>query len=65
MADYQAFTGKALQDFVKNSGIHVIGWRPFRELMRRKAGRGLRKGRMGVHVGGGPRRSFRCICPDR
>jgi predicted glycoside hydrolase/deacetylase ChbG (UPF0249 family) len=40
VADYQAFTGDALRDFVKNSGIHVIGWRPLRELMRRKAGRG-------------------------
>ena len=39
VADYQSFTGKALQDFVKNSGIHVIGWRPLLDLMRRKMGR--------------------------
>jgi hypothetical protein len=40
VADYQAFTGDALRDFIKNSGVNVIGWRPLRELMRRKAGRG-------------------------
>jgi hypothetical protein len=40
VADYQAFTGKPMRDFLKKSGIHIVGWRPLRDLMRRKAGMG-------------------------
>ncbi len=34
VADYQAFSSPELRDYVKNSGIQVIGYRPIRELMR-------------------------------
>jgi predicted glycoside hydrolase/deacetylase ChbG (UPF0249 family) len=34
VADYQAFSSPRLRDFVKNSGIQLIGYRPIRELMR-------------------------------
>jgi len=34
VADYQAFTSSELRDHVKDSGIHVIGYRALRELMR-------------------------------
>jgi predicted glycoside hydrolase/deacetylase ChbG (UPF0249 family) len=34
VADYQAFSSDQLRDFVKKSGIQVIGYRPIRELMR-------------------------------
>ncbi len=35
-ADYQAFTSEELRDYVKNSGVRVIGYRALRELMRAK-----------------------------
>lgn len=35
-ADYQAFTSGELRDYVKNSGVQVIGYRALRELMRAK-----------------------------
>ena len=34
VADYETFTSKALKDYVKDSGIHIIGWRVLRDLMR-------------------------------
>jgi hypothetical protein len=34
VADYQAFSSKALANFINNSGIHVIGWRVLRDLLR-------------------------------
>jgi predicted glycoside hydrolase/deacetylase ChbG (UPF0249 family) len=34
VADYEAFTSKELRDAVRNSGVHVIGYRALRELMR-------------------------------
>jgi predicted glycoside hydrolase/deacetylase ChbG (UPF0249 family) len=34
VADYRAFTSEALRAFVQNSGIHVIGCRDLRDLMR-------------------------------
>jgi chitin disaccharide deacetylase len=35
-ADYQAFTSAELRNFVKQSGIQVIGWRVVRDWMRKK-----------------------------
>ena len=34
VADYKAFTSPELRDYVRNSGIHVIGYRTLRDLMR-------------------------------
>ena len=34
VADYQAFTSAELRDYLKNTGIHVIGYRALRDLMR-------------------------------
>jgi len=34
VADYQAFMSVELRDYVKNSGVQVIGYRALRELMR-------------------------------
>jgi predicted glycoside hydrolase/deacetylase ChbG (UPF0249 family) len=34
VADYEAFTSPELRDYVKGSGIHVIGYRTLRDLMR-------------------------------
>ena len=34
VADYQAFSSQELRSFVQNSGIHVIGYRHLRDLMR-------------------------------
>lgn len=34
VADYQAFTSEALHAYVKDLGIHVLGWRTLRSLMR-------------------------------
>jgi predicted glycoside hydrolase/deacetylase ChbG (UPF0249 family) len=34
VADYQAFTSKAVADYIRDSGIHIIGWRVLRNLMR-------------------------------
>jgi hypothetical protein len=34
VADYQAFSSETLRKYVKDSGIHVIGWRVLRDLMR-------------------------------
>ena len=34
VADYQAFTSAELRDHLKNTGIHVIGYRALRDLMR-------------------------------
>lgn len=34
VADYEVFTSKALRSFVRKSGIHLIGWRALRELLR-------------------------------
>jgi predicted glycoside hydrolase/deacetylase ChbG (UPF0249 family) len=39
VADYQAFTSSALRNFIKRSGIQVIGWRTLRDGMRKKTGR--------------------------
>jgi len=36
VADYRAFTSGELRDYVRNSGVQVIGYRPLRELMRAK-----------------------------
>ncbi len=38
VADYQAFTSSALRNFIKRSGIQVIGWRALRDSMRKKKG---------------------------
>ncbi len=35
IADYQAFTSTELRDHVRNSGVHVIGYRALRDLMRK------------------------------
>jgi len=35
-ADYQAFTSSAMRNFMKRSGIQVIGWRVLRDWMRKK-----------------------------
>ncbi len=34
VADYEAFTSKALRAYVRDSGIRVLGWRVLRDLMR-------------------------------
>ena len=34
VADYEAFTSPELRDYVKGSGLHVIGYRTLRDLMR-------------------------------
>jgi hypothetical protein len=34
VADYQAFTSSELRDYAKGSGIHVMGYRVLRDLMR-------------------------------
>jgi hypothetical protein len=34
VADYQAFLSSDLRDFLRNKGIHVIGYRAIRDLMR-------------------------------
>jgi predicted glycoside hydrolase/deacetylase ChbG (UPF0249 family) len=34
VADYEAFTSESLRSFVEESGVHLIGWRVLRELMR-------------------------------
>jgi predicted glycoside hydrolase/deacetylase ChbG (UPF0249 family) len=34
VADYEAFTSQALAAYVRDSGIHIIGWRVLRDLMR-------------------------------
>lgn len=36
VADYQAFTSEELRDYVRHSGVQVIGYRALRELMRAK-----------------------------
>jgi predicted glycoside hydrolase/deacetylase ChbG (UPF0249 family) len=36
VADYRAFTSEELRDYVRNSGVQVIGYRALRELMRAK-----------------------------
>ncbi len=35
VADYETFTSKALDAYVRDCGIHVIGWRILRDLMAR------------------------------
>jgi predicted glycoside hydrolase/deacetylase ChbG (UPF0249 family) len=35
-ADYQAFTSAELQNFIRDTGIRVIGWKVLRDLMRKK-----------------------------
>lgn len=34
VANYQAFMSREIKDFIKNAGIHVIGYRPIRDAMR-------------------------------
>ncbi|MDW8227362.1 MAG: hypothetical protein RMJ60_06150 [Anaerolineales bacterium] len=34
VANYQAFMSREIKEFLKNSGIHVIGYRPIRDVMR-------------------------------
>jgi predicted glycoside hydrolase/deacetylase ChbG (UPF0249 family) len=34
VADYELFTSPALRDFIRDQGIHVIGYRPLRDLLR-------------------------------
>jgi chitin disaccharide deacetylase len=34
VADYETFGNPKLCDYVRQAGIHVIGWRPIRQLMR-------------------------------
>ena len=36
VADYEAFTDDGLRKWIKNSGLHVIGYRAIREVMRSK-----------------------------
>ena len=38
VADYEAFTSPELRDYVRDSGIHVIGYRALRDLMRAAKG---------------------------
>jgi len=38
VADYRAFTSGELRDYVRNSGVQVIGYRALRELMPGKSG---------------------------
>jgi predicted glycoside hydrolase/deacetylase ChbG (UPF0249 family) len=35
-ADYQAFTSAELRNFIRDSGIRVIGWKVLRDLMRKE-----------------------------
>lgn len=35
VADYEAFTSNSLADLVKDAGIHIVGWRALRDLMRK------------------------------
>jgi predicted glycoside hydrolase/deacetylase ChbG (UPF0249 family) len=37
VADYQAFTSSALRNYIRRSGIQVIGWRALQDTMRKKA----------------------------
>lgn len=37
-ADYAAFTSAELRDYVRNAGIHVVGYRTLRDLMRKESG---------------------------
>jgi predicted glycoside hydrolase/deacetylase ChbG (UPF0249 family) len=37
VADYQALTSQGLRALIKDAGVHVIGWRVLRDLMRRGA----------------------------
>jgi hypothetical protein len=37
VADYQAFTSRALRDYIRDSGVQVIGYRALRELIRAEA----------------------------
>jgi chitin disaccharide deacetylase len=34
VADYQAFCSAELRDYVRSSGVHVVGWRALRDAMR-------------------------------
>lgn len=34
VADYQLFSSEKLRDFIREQGIHVIGYRPLRDLLR-------------------------------
>jgi hypothetical protein len=34
VADYETFSSAELRDYVRAQGIHVIGWRPLRDLLR-------------------------------
>jgi predicted glycoside hydrolase/deacetylase ChbG (UPF0249 family) len=40
VADYEVFAGGEMREFLRRSGIQVIGWRPLRELVRRKSSGG-------------------------
>jgi hypothetical protein len=40
VADYKAFTSRELREFIKRSGIQVIGWRTLRDWMRGKTSKG-------------------------
>ncbi|HSF83135.1 MAG TPA: hypothetical protein VLA49_17995, partial [Anaerolineales bacterium] len=35
VANYETFMRQELQDFIKNEGIHLIGYRQIRDLLRR------------------------------
>jgi hypothetical protein len=35
VANYRVFLSKELQDFIKNEGIHLIGYHQIRDLLRR------------------------------
>jgi hypothetical protein len=37
VADYEAFTSAELRDYVKSSGLFVIGYRALRDLLRSSA----------------------------
>jgi hypothetical protein len=37
VADYEAFTSPELRDYVRNAGIHVVGYRALRDLMRKES----------------------------
>jgi predicted glycoside hydrolase/deacetylase ChbG (UPF0249 family) len=39
-ADYEVFAGDAIREWLKPSGLQVIGWRPLRELVRRASSGG-------------------------
>jgi hypothetical protein len=34
VADFEAFTSNALAALIKDAGVHIIGWRALRDLMR-------------------------------